>query len=119
VKVARDLLGDALLRVVIVDGVDIRMVVHAGRLASDAQRTAIEVRQRGRCLRPTCHRAIAQVDHTRGFPITGATTLDDLGGLCHHDHNLKTLEGHTYSHGPHGWEWHLPDGTVEYERPPP
>lgn len=119
VSAARDLLGDALLRVVIRDGVDIRTAVHAGRLASDAQRIAIQVRQRCRCARPTCHRGIAQIDHITGFVVTGATPLHELGGLCKFDHLAKTLHGHTYRHGDRGWEWHLPDGTVEYERPPP
>lgn len=119
VDVARDLLGDALLRVVIQDGVDVRTVVHAGRLASDVQRTAIEVRQRGRCARSTCGRAIAEIDHVTGFTITGATPLDDLAGLCRFDHLAKTHHGHTYRRCEHGWTWILPDGTAERERPPP
>jgi len=119
VDVARDLLGDALLRVVIVDGVDVRTVVHAGRLASDVQRTAIQVRQRGRCARPTCGRPIDQIDHTTGFTITGPVTLDDLAGLCSVDHLLKTSRGHRYARTANGWEWHRPDGAVEREHAPP
>lgn len=119
VHVARDLLGDALLRVVIHDGVDVHTVVHAGRLASDVQRTAIEVRQRGRCVRPTCSRPIAEIDHVTGFTITGATPLDDLAGVCRFDHLAKTHHGHAYRRCEHGWLWVLPDGTIERERPPP
>jgi hypothetical protein len=119
VDVARDLLGDALLRIVITDGVDVLTAVHAGRLASDVQRTAIQVRQRGRCLRPPCSHGIDQIDHVTGFCVTGAVTLDDLGGLCAFDHALKTNHGHVYRHGDRGWEWHRPDGVIEYERPPP
>lgn len=120
VSVARDLLGDALLRIVIRDGVDVRTVVHAGRLASDVQRTAIQVRQRGRCARPTCPRPIDEVDHVTGFTVTGATSLHDLAGLCRFDHVAKTRHGHAYRRSGVGrWEWVLPDGTVERERPPP
>ena len=119
VDVARDLLGDALLRIVITDGVDVLTAVHAGRLASDVQRTAIQVRQRGRCARPPCARGVEQIDHVTGFCVTGAVPLDDLAGLCAFDHALKTHHGHVYRHGERGWEWHRPDGEVEYERPPP
>ena len=119
VDVARELLGDALLRVVIRDGVDVLTAVHAGRLASDVQRTAIQVRQRGRCLRPTCSGAIAEIDHVIGFPITGATALDDLGGLCKFDHLAKTLHGHSYRRCEHGWMWIRADGVIERDHSPP
>jgi hypothetical protein len=118
-SVARDLFGDALLKIVIRDGVDIRTVVHAGRHPNAAQRTAIFVRDGGRCVRPACRREIAEVDHTDRYAATQQTTLDGLAGLCVHDHRLKTHHGHSYRHGPHGWEWHHPDGTIEHERPPP
>lgn len=119
VDAARELLGDALLRLVIQDGVDVRTAVHAGRLASDVQRTAIEVRQRGRCVRPTCGRPIAEIDHVTGFTITGATPLDELAGVCRFDHLAKTHHGHSYRRCEHGWLWVLPDGTAEREPPPP
>ena len=119
VSIARELLGDALLRIVIRDGHDVLTEVHAGRLASDAQRTVIQVRQRGVCARPTCARPIAEIDHTKGFPITGATAIDELAGLCTFDHRAKTLHGHTYRRTERGIEWTRPDSVVEYERPPP
>jgi hypothetical protein len=119
VDVARDLLGDALLRVVIHDGVDVLTAVHAGRLASDVQRTAIQVRQRGRCARPTCNHRIDEIDHVRGWIITRATSLEDLGGLCRFDHLAKTHHGHSYRRTELGWVWTRPDGTEEHERPPP
>ena len=119
VRVARELFGEALLKVVIRDGVDVRTVVHAGRHPNAAQRTAIFVRDQGRCVRPACRRPIAEIDHIDDYARTGRTTLDELAGLCVHDHRLKTHRGHSYRHGDHGWEWHHPDGTIEHERPPP
>lgn len=116
-SVARDLFGDALLKIVIRDGVDIRTVVHAGRHPNATQRTAIFVRDGGRCVRPTCRRPIAQVDHIDEYRVTQHTTLDELAGLCVHDHRLETHHGHRYRHGERGWEWHLLDGTVEYQHP--
>lgn len=116
---ALELLGPEGLKIVIKDGVDIRTVVHLGRHPTAAQRTAIFVRDRGRCIRPTCPRPMAEVDHTADWSETRQTRLDDLGGVCDHDHDLKTHHGHTYRHGPNGWEWHRPDGAIEVERPPP
>jgi hypothetical protein len=118
VDVARELFGDSLLKIVIRDGVDIRTVVHAGRHPNAAQRTAIFVRDGGRCVRPTCGGSIAEIDHTDDYRWTKHTTVDELAGLCRHDHKLKTLRGHRYRHGERGWEWVLPDGTVEYQHPP-
>jgi hypothetical protein len=119
VEKALELLGPDGLKLAIVDGVDVRTVVHLGRHPTAAQRTAIYVRDRGRCVRPTCPRPMTQVDHTKDWSHTHQTSFDDLAGLCDHDHDLKTHRGHTYRRGPNGWEWHHPDGTTEHERPPP
>jgi hypothetical protein len=119
VSVARELLGEAFLKLVIRDGVDIRTVVHLGRKPTAEQRTAAFVRDGGRCVRPTCDRRIQEIDHIDPWTETKHTTLDELGGLCRPDHDLKTHRGHTYRHGPNGWEWTTPDGDVEHERPPP
>lgn len=120
VEVAREVFDDALLRIVIRDGVDIRTVVHTGRTASAVQETAVLVRDGGRCIRPTCDLPVSEIDHSTGWTATKATTLDDLGGLCGHDHDLKSRHGHTYRRDERGRiTWVRPDGTLEYERPPP
>lgn len=120
VEVARREFGDALLRIVIRDGVDIRTVVHAGRVANAVQETAVLVRDGGRCIRPTCDLPAAEIDHITGYTKNHITTLDDLGGLCLFDHHLKTHAGHTYRRLPDGTiEWRRPDGGIERERPPP
>ena len=120
VDVAREVFGDALLRIVIRDGIDIRTVVHTGRTANAVQETAVLVREGGRCLRPGCSLPISEIDHTHDYRRTRQTTLDDLGGLCAHDHDLKTRHGHAYRRNPDGRvTWRRPDGTEEHERPPP
>ena len=120
VEVARRVFGDALLRIVIRNGVDIRTVVHTGRTANALQETAVLVREDGRCARPRCGLAISEIDHIEGFRKTRRTTLDDLTGLCGHDHDLKGLHGHTYERMDDGSvRWRRPDGTIEEERPPP
>jgi hypothetical protein len=117
---ARELFGDALLRVVIRDGVDIRTVVHTGRTANALQETAVLVRQRGRCGRPGCSLPISEIDHTTDYTTSRITTLDQLAGLCGHDHDLKTRHRHTYRLEPDGTiTWIRPDGGQEHQRPPP
>ena len=119
VETARAIFGDALLRIVIRDGVDIRTVVHARHQPSAVQETAVLVRDGGRCVRPSCGRPIAEIDHIEEYASTRRTTLDELAGLCTADHDRKTYGGHRYERGARGWEWHRPDGGIEYERPPP
>jgi hypothetical protein len=118
--VARDVFGDALLRIVIRDGSDIRTVVHTGHTASTLQETAVLVRDGGRCVRPTCSAPITEIDHVEDYHYTRRTTLDELAGLCAADHDNKTYGGHRYWRGDRGWEWHPPNAApVEYEHPPP
>jgi hypothetical protein len=94
-------------------------VVHTGRVASDLQETAVLVRARGRCERPSCDLPISEIDHITGYAVNGRTTLDDLGGLCEHDHDLKTRHGHSYARGRAGIEWRRPDGGIERDHAPP
>jgi hypothetical protein len=121
VSVARELFPGSLLKIVIRDGVDIRTVVHTKRRATAEMLTAMFVREDGtlKCCRPSCGRPAVQIDHTADWALTFETRVDQLAGLCWQDHDLKTNHGHTYRHGPRGWEWHHPDGTIEYEHPPP
>jgi hypothetical protein len=112
IDVARELFGEALLKLVIRDGTDIRTVVHAGRHPTAEQRTAIFVRDGGRCVRSTCDRKIDEIDHVEPWAETKHTTLDELAGLCSGDHDLKTYRGHTYRRTEAGWEW-LPAGEQD------
>jgi hypothetical protein len=90
VAVARQVFGDALLRVVIRDGVDVKTVVHTGRTANAVQETAVLARSGGRCERPRCDLVISEIDHITGYTKTKTTTLDDLAGLCGTCHDRKT-----------------------------
>jgi hypothetical protein len=120
IDTALDVFGDALLRIVIRDGKDIRTVAHTGRTANALQETAVLVRQHGHCGKPTCNRPISEIDHTTNYTQSHITTLDQLLGLCGTDHDLKTRHGHTYRINPNGSvTWIRPHGTEEHERPPP
>jgi hypothetical protein len=94
VRVARTLLGDAVLHLLVTRGQDVATVVHLGRGPSAAQKLALLWTQ------PSCSRAgcdqpwtFAEVDHRTPWAVTHRTQLDDLDRLCRHDHRLKTHHG--------------------------
>ena len=121
VETIRSLGAEALLRIVIRDGVDIRTVVHGGRVANALQETAVFARQDGRCGVTGCSLPICEIDHTDDYTDTQHTTLDELVGLCANHHDLKTRGGHRYTFDPATAEvtWIAPKGGEEHERPPP
>jgi hypothetical protein len=109
VRVARQLLGDAVLHLVVTRGRDVATVVHLGRGPSAAQKLALLWTQ------PTCSRAgcdqpwtFTEVDHRTPWAHTHHTILDDLDRLCRHDHRLKTHHG-----------WALVTGTGKRDMVPP
>jgi hypothetical protein len=109
VRVARQLLGDAILYLVVTRGRDVATVVHLGRGPSLAQKIALLWSQ------PTCSRAgcdqpwtFAQVDHRTPWADTPETDLRNLDRLCRHDHRLKTNDG-----------WALVDGHGKRDFVPP
>jgi hypothetical protein len=91
--VARDLLGDAILKLVLTKGVDVANVTHLGRSATIAQKVALWW-QSPMCTREGCTRTQRlQDDHRLGWTNTRRTRLDELDRLCDHDHDLKTYYG--------------------------
>ncbi len=88
VSAIRALLGDAMLAVVIKDGVDVLHVTHFGRHATAHQRTALEARG-PRCERcGSLHRL--DIEHHDDWADTYVTQLEELGWACGHCHHLKT-----------------------------
>jgi hypothetical protein len=116
VRVARELLGDALLHLVITRGRDVATVVHLGRGPNVAQKIALLWSQ------PTCSRAgcdqpwtFAEVDHRTPWAETHQTSLPDLDRLCRHDHRLKTNDGWALVTG-HGKRDFVPPGHPHHPR---
>jgi hypothetical protein len=99
VRVARDLLGDAVLRLVITKGVDVAHVTHLGRSFTTAQQVALWWQS------PTCTRAGCtatarlEIDHRHEWAKTRRTRIDEADRLCTHDHDLKTYSGWALVHG--------------------
>jgi Domain of unknown function (DUF222) len=109
VRVARQMLGDSILKLLITRGQDVASVVHLGRGPSAAQKIALLWTQ------PTCSRlgcdqpwTHAEVDHRTPWAETHETVLEGLDRLCRHDHRLKTHHG-----------WALVPGRGKRELVPP
>ncbi len=98
VRVARDLLGASILKLVITKGVDVMNVTHLGRGATAAQRIAL-LWSKPKCANEACSSMFVQIDHRDPWAATHHTKLESLDPLCPHDHDLKTNHG-----------WSLVDG---------
>jgi hypothetical protein len=93
VSVARELLGEAIVELVLTRGSDVVSVTHLGRGPSAAQRIALLWSQ------PLCQvagcgrRARLEADHGVPWATNPETRLENLRMLCEHHHDLKTREG--------------------------
>lgn len=110
VETARALLGDAWLKILVTDGVDIASVCHVGRTIPSAVRTALLERDPV-CVVPGCGSDLGlEIDHWQvPFADGGPTSLANLARLCHHHHFLKTFRRFRLTGGPGLWAWHPPD----------
>jgi Domain of unknown function (DUF222) len=96
VRIACDLLGDAILKLVITKGVDVVNVTHLGRSATMGQQVALWW-QSHMCTREGCTRTERlENDHGPEWRKTKHTRLNELDPVCDPDHDLKTN---------HGWDF--------------
>jgi hypothetical protein len=108
VATVRAMMTDAFLAAVVTDGRDVRSVVHLGRYATAAQRTALLVRDT-HCVVPGCHVSEGlEIDHVADWAPTQVTVLDRLARLCHIHHGQKTYQGAKLSGRPGRWRWDPP-----------
>ncbi len=117
VDTAREVLGEALAKVVITDGVDVATVCNLGRAIPPAVMTALLERD-PTCVVPGCDASgHLEVDHWQNdFARGGQTRWANLAFLCGFHHSLKTNKGFKLVGGPGKWEW-LPPRVRG--RPPP
>jgi hypothetical protein len=92
VRIARELLGESILKLVITKGVDVMNVTHLGRGPTAAQRVAL-LWSKPKCANESCSSTFVQLDHREPWAETKHTRLDELDPLCPHDHYLKTHDG--------------------------
>ena len=93
VATATEYLGEAFLKLLVIDGVDIKTVVHLGRHIPAPLRTAVEERDRV-CQVPTCDMTLGlEIDHIKPFSEGGPASFENLVRLCRRHHHQKTHEG--------------------------
>ena len=99
VRIARELLGESILHLVLTKGVDVVNVTHLGRSATAAQRIAL-LWSKPKCANEACSSMFVQLDHRDPWANNQETKLENIDPLCPHDHDLKTHHG-----------WSLVEGT--------
>ena len=93
VATATEYLGEAFLKLLVIDGTDIKTVAHMGRAIPALLRTAIEERDRV-CQVPTCDVTLGlEIDHIKPFAEGGAASFENLVRLCRRHHLQKTHDG--------------------------
>jgi hypothetical protein len=94
VRVAKAMLGDAVLKLVITKGVDVLNLTSLTRGPTQAMRYAA-LWTSPYCAVEGCTRTRVEHDHRWGaeYKDTRHTRLDELDGLCHTHHDLRTREG--------------------------
>jgi Domain of unknown function (DUF222) len=92
IPVARDLLGEAIVKLVITSGVDVANVTHLGRGPTTAQKIAL-LWTTPTCAAAGCPRRRIEYDHQKPWADTRHTRLDELDPLCVYHHDLKTRLG--------------------------
>jgi hypothetical protein len=107
VTVARRLLGDSILQLVITKGHDVATTVHLGRGPNTAQKIALAWTS-PHCTNQACSGTHTHIDHRVDYATTRHTRLDELDRLCTHCHHLKHHQG-----------WNLTTGTGRRAFVPP
>ena len=110
VEIARSVLGDALLELVITNGIDVPTVVTNTRHIRRALRLALNERD-GDCCVPGCSTADhLETDHfVTDFSKGGRTEIKNLARLCSWHHYNKTHKGWRLEGGPGHWRFVAPD----------
>jgi hypothetical protein len=108
VPTARNLLGEALLYLVITKGTAVHRVVNLKRSTTIAQQIALAWQSAGRCPITSCDQPRLEIHHTEPWAETKHTVLDELETPCLHHHELITA----------GWTMRTnPDGTITIHPP--
>ena len=119
VALVRELLGEALLELVIKRGTDVTTVVSDSRYVRKALRIALEERD-PICVVPGCDRSDPlEIDHWRvDFSAHGPTSIENLARLCPFHHDQKTYRGWVLEGGPGHWKFTKPDRTAGVDDTP-
>ncbi len=125
VAAATEYLGEAFLKLLVVDGTDIKTIAHMGRAIPAPLRTAIEERDQV-CQVPTCdvHTGL-EIDHIIPFADGGPASMENLVRLCARHHRQKTHDGYRLEKieaevgSDSRWGWRGPEWRgSDFRRPP-
>jgi hypothetical protein len=118
VALARELLGDAILELVITRGTDVTTVCSDSRYVAKALRIALEERDPV-CIVPGCQRSDPlERDHWQvDYAKKGPTRLSNLARICKWHHHLKTDCGWMLEGGPGNWRFTKPDAPPGADPP--
>jgi hypothetical protein len=119
VRVARKLLGEAILHLVLTKGTAVGSTVNVKRGPNTAQRMALLWRS-PLCSIDGCPVPRVEIDHTVPWVESQHTVLDELEPKCKHHHDLKTYKGWAVIHRD-GKTFMVPPGDPDHPdtRPPP
>jgi hypothetical protein len=114
VALARELIDDAILELVVTRGIDVTTVVSDSRYVRKALRIALEERDKV-CVVPGCNASDPlERDHWRvDYSKDGPTELDNLARICPWHHDLKTHRGYRLDGPPGQWRFLSPDEVAK------
>jgi hypothetical protein len=120
VEHAHELLGQALVELLIAKGTDVTTVYSAGRQVPKRVRSALLLRD-PRCVVPHCDARLGlENDHwVTDFAKGGLTALDNLARICRRHHLDRTHHGFELKRIPDGWAWTAPEQPISPTRPKP
>ncbi len=117
VALARQILGDSLLELVVTEGQDLKAVCTNSRHIQRALRIALEERDQTCCV-PDCDRSDPlEIDHRTDYAKGGETKLENLARLCGYHHDLKTHRGWRLEGQPGSWRFVRPDPPPKSDHP--
>ena len=111
IDLARQILPDALVDVLVHDLVDIKAHATMTRHQKRALKAALKVRDR-RCVVPGCkRRRRLQADHRHDYAKQGPTAYQNMELLCDVHHDEKTHRGARIERTTTDWCWYPPPPT--------
>ena len=114
----RSILPDALVDVVVHNGVDITTYASATRYTPRAIKVAVNVRDGFSCVVRGCHRnRRVERDHRDEFAATHDTSYANLGLLCDRHHDEKTHRGARLERHRNEWWWYPPPTPASTNAP--
>ncbi len=116
VAAVRRQLGDAFVKILVVDGADVTTVAHPGRAVTARVQSALEERDPV-CVVPGCDTAQGLQNHhwDVDYVQCKTTSLAGLARVCRWHHDLISYEKWELRRGPGGWQWRAPPGGASFE----